>query len=119
VPVEDPHEALDGLRRQLDLDRDRSAVEAESDGLGPMAGLVVALVVPPRDLVRPCVEREQLAAPIELAASERQSSRHPCDPAVVRPPRRSGLAWGTDRDAGDRHTASLATSAEADAPAAP
>ena len=67
VSVEDCPEALDGLRCQLDLDRDRSAIEAESDEVGTMAGLVVPLVVPPRDRVRPRVEREQLAAALELA----------------------------------------------------
>jgi hypothetical protein len=67
VPVEDCPEALDRLRCQLDLDRDRSAIEAESDEIGAMAGFVVALVVPPRDRVRPRVEREQLAAALELA----------------------------------------------------
>jgi hypothetical protein len=47
MPVEDPSEALDRLRRQLDLDRDRPAVEAKSDQVGAMLGVVEALLVLP------------------------------------------------------------------------
>ncbi len=98
-----------GASSQLDLDRDRSAIEAESDEIGTMAGLVVPLVVPPRDRVRPRVEREQLAAALELAGADSQPRGHPRDPAVVRPPGRSRLARRADRDTRDRHSDRVAT----------
>src|ERR1700683_4462607 len=98
VELEDRVESWLGLRRQLDLERDR-LVGYEADQVGPVSRALKAVPVEPVELARPVGIIEDLPRSEIGATADFEPGRGPGAGAVVRPRRRRRRGGGDQREA--------------------